>query len=34
MAVDVTDGSYHLQVAPSISGAGIVFCCTSARRML
>jgi len=32
--IAVTDSSYDRQVAPNISGAGIVLCCTSARRML
>ena len=27
--IAVTDGSYDRQVAPNISGAGIVLCCTS-----
>ena len=32
--IAVTDGSCDRQVAPTISGAGLVLCCTSARRML
>ena len=32
--VAITNGSYDRQVAPTISGAGIVFCCTRAQQML
>ena len=32
--VCVTDGSYVRNVAPNISGAGFVLCCTKVKRML
>ena len=30
----VTDGSYHKKLAPTVSGAGWLICCTSAHKML